>query len=357
MSQGALPVEHRINFKNWLLALWTVPVFQEGEWVDPVTRWLMVSRASVLSMTVISGLLGGLLAAVAGKFDLWLLFLTTFGITLAHAGSNLVNDYWDARHGWDNLPDSPRANYGPQGFVHGDFTRRTLMIGIFIILALASLIGLYLTTVAGWPVLAFALAGAAILLFYSGDPFPLKYRGLGEIAVLIVWGPLMVGGTYYILARELPLWVIIASLPYALGVTTVLLGKHLDKYDFDRQHNIRTLVVMIGERNARRLTQWSTALMYVSTLALLLMGLWLPRSMTVMGVFMPTLLLVLLAVPSARGLWREFNKPKPTEKPAYDPIWPLYFVAIAFLHNRNFGGLYLLGIILDIALRAFLVPA
>ncbi|MGB8646802.1 MAG: prenyltransferase [Anaerolineae bacterium] len=347
----------RINYKNWLLALWTVPEFQEGEWVDPVTKWLMVTRASVLSMTVISGLLGGLLAAVAGKFDLGLTLLTTLGITLAHAGSNLVNDYWDARHGWDDLPDSPRANYGPQGFVHGDFSRRTLITAIVIILALASLIGLYLTLVAGWPVALFAVAGAAVLLLYSGDPFPLKYRGLGEIAVLIVWGPLMVGGTYYILARELPLWVIIASLPYALGVMTVLLGKHLDKYDFDRTHGIRTLVVIIGEKNARKLTQWCMVLMYVSALALLVMGFWMPKSMTVFGLFMPSVVLVLLAIPSLRQIWPIFNLPKPKEKPAYDPIWPLYFVGLAFVHNRNFGGLYLVGILLDIALRAFVFKA
>ncbi len=349
--------EHKIKFKNWFLALWTVPEFKEGEWVDPVTRWLMVTRASVLSMTVISGLLGGLLAAVAGKYNWWLLFITTLGITLAHAGSNLVNDYWDARHGWDALPDSPRANYGPQGFVHGVFPRRTLIAAIVIILAAASLIGLYLVLVAGWPVAIFAILGAAVLLLYSGDPFPLKYRGLGEIAVLIVWGPLMVGGTYYIIARELPLWVIVASLPYALGVTTVLLGKHIDKYDFDRRNKIGTLVVHLGEMNARHLTQWCVVLMYVSALALLFMGRWMPASMTIGGLFMPTLLLVLLALPSARWLWAIYNQPKPKEKPDYDPIWPLFFVAIAFIHNRNFGGLYLAAIILDVLLRTFLITA
>ncbi len=345
MTQTSVAVKHQINFKNWLVAFYTIPQFKEGEYVDPVTRWLVAMRASVLSMTIISGLLGGLLAAAAGRFDLGLLLLTTLGLTLAHAGSNLVNDFWDARHGIDT-PDSPRVTYSSQAFVNHEFSNRQLLLGIAIILAAAAVIGLYLTLVSGPVVALFAIAGAAVLLFYSGDPFPLKYRGLGELAVLIVWGPLMVGGTYYIITQQLPLWVIVASLPYALGVTTVLFGKHLDKVDFDQSHGIRTLVVLLGERNARRLTQALVVLMYVAALGLVLAG-----------IFLPTVLLVLLAVPSAWWLWGVFSKPKPTEPPPDDPIWPLFFVGIAFLHNRRFGSLYLLGIILHIAVRAFILHA
>jgi 1,4-dihydroxy-2-naphthoate polyprenyltransferase len=345
MTQTTMATKRQIHFKNWLLALYTIPQFKEGEYVDPVTRWLIAMRASVLAMTVISGLLGGLLAAVAGKFDLGLLLWTTLGLTLAHAGSNLVNDFWDARHGMDTA-DSPRVNYSSQPFVNHEFSDRQLLIGTGIILAAAALIGVYLLTVSGPIVALFAVAGAAVLLFYSGDPFPLKYRGLGEIAVLIVWGPLMVGGTYYVITRELPLWVLAASLPYALGVTTVLLGKHLDKYDFDKRMHINTLVVLLGEKNARRLTLALVALMYVTALALV-----------VAGVLLPTVLLVLLALPAVRWMWAVFSKPKPTEPPPDDPIWPLFFVGIAFLHNRRFGSFYLLGIVLDIAVRAFILKA
>lgn len=345
MADVVVETKHEINFRNWLLALYTIPQFKEGEYVDPVTRWLIAMRASVLSMTVISGLLGGLLAAVAGKFDLGLLLLTTLGITLAHAGSNLVNDYWDARHGKDT-PDSPRVNYSSQAFVNHEFSNRQLLTGTGIILAAAALIGLYLTILSGPLVALFAIAGAAVLMFYSGDPFPLKYRGLGEIAVLIVWGPLMVGGTFYVITHTLPPWVLAASLPYAFGVTTVLLGKHLDKYDFDRRMHINTLVVVLGEKNARRLTQACVGLMYLSVIALVFAS-----------PLLPTILLVLLALPSAWWLWGVFSQPKPTEPPPNDPIWPLYFVGVAFLHNRRFGSWFLLGLLLDLALRAFVIRA
>lgn len=331
-----------VNPRNWLLALYTMPKFQEGEWVDPITRWLIASRAAVVIMSVISGLLGGLLVLVGapGQFSLGLTLLTTLGLALAHAGSNLVNDYWDARHGIDSA-DSPRVNYGPQAFVNGEFTKRQLLVGTGLILAAAAAIGLYLAYVAGPMVLVFMGLGAAILMFYSGDPFPLKYRGFGEFAVLLVWGPLMVGGAYYIQTQALPLWVIIASLPYALGVTTVLFGKHLDKVEFDARNKTHTMVVLLGESLARTTAKVLTALMYVSTIVLV-----------VFGVFFPTALLVLLALPSAVWLWGIYSQPKPQTPPTWAIGWPLYFVGVAFVHNRRFGMLYLGGIILQIILAA-----
>lgn len=334
-------VKKTVNPKNWLLALYTMPKFQEGEYVDPITRWLIASRAAVVIMSVISGLLGGLLVLVGvpSQFSLGLTLLTTLGLALAHAGSNLVNDYWDARHGIDSA-DSPRVNYGPQAFVNGEFTKRQLLLGTGVILVVALAIGLYLAYVAGPIVLVFMGLGAAILMFYSGDPFPLKYRGFGELAVLLVWGPLMVGGTYFIQTQSLPLWVIIASLPYALGVTTVLFGKHLDKVDFDANNKTNTMVVLLGETRARLTTKILVALMYMSTLALV-----------IAGVFLPTALLVLLALPLAMWMWRIFSKPKPKTPPAWAIGWPLYFVGVAFVHNRRFGMLYLLGIILNIAIH------
>ncbi len=345
MAQQAIESKKGLTPKYWIPALYTMPKFREGEHVDSITRWLIASRAAVVIMSLISGLLGGLLVLVGapGQFSLGLTLLTALGLVLAHAGSNLVNDFWDARHGIDS-PDSPRVNYGPQAFVTGEFSMRQLLVGTVLILAAAAAIGLYLTWVAGPMVLVFMGLGAAILMFYSGDPFPLKYRGLGEIAVLLVWGPLMVGGTYYIQTQTLPLWVIVASLPYALGVTTVLFGKHLDKVDFDARNKTNTLVVLLGEARARRTAQALVALMYLSTVALVLAG-----------VFLPTALLVLFALPSAVWLWRIYSQPKPKMPPEWAIGWPLYFVGVAFIHNRRFGMLYLFGIILQVVIH-FIFP-
>src|SRR5919202_6649262 len=101
MAETTLKTGARINIKNWLLALYTIPRFEPGEQVDFVTRWLVAMRAAVFVMTITSALLGGLLAAAVGKFDAGLLLLTALGLTLAHGASNLLNDFWDDRHGID----------------------------------------------------------------------------------------------------------------------------------------------------------------------------------------------------------------------------------------------------------------
>ncbi|MBI1885567.1 MAG: prenyltransferase [Chloroflexi bacterium] len=321
----------------WLQALYTIPRIDLAE-ADSITRWLILSRASVLVMTAISGVIGGLLAARDDAFDGGLLVLAVLGLVLAHAASNLTNDMWDFARGVDT-PDSPRATYGPHALTHATAEPGQFVIVTAAVLAAATAIGVYLVVAAGPGVLAFALPGAFILLLYSGGPYPLKYYGLGELAVLMVWGPLMIGGTYYVMAEELPGWVVLASLPYAFGVTSVLMGKHVDKLAFDSEKGIHTLPRLIGEARARRLTQGLIVLMYFSTLAL---AAW---------QMMPGLVLSLGALPLAFQVLPAFSSPKPTEPPKGFRGWPLWFVGFAFVHNRRFGLLFVTGLALQVVVE------
>ncbi len=330
------------TLRSWLNAFYTIPKMEELQHADFVTRWLVAARAAVLIMTMLSAIIGGLLAAAAGHFSWGIFLLTALGLTLAHAASNLMNDFWDSRHGLDT-PDSFRVTYGPHPLENGMMNARQLLTGTLVILVVAGAIGAYLTLVGGWLVAALAVVGGAILVLYAGDPLPLKYIGLGELAVVIVWGPMMIGGTYYLLAGDLPLWVIVASLPYALGVTTVLFGKHIDKIDFDTRHRIRTLPIILGERNARAAVVVMIALMYLSTIALI-----------IAGQFSLWLLLVLLALPLARTTIEIYRAPKPAAPPANYPGWPLWFVGFAFVHNRRFGSFFVLGLMLQIIFRQVL---
>jgi 1,4-dihydroxy-2-naphthoate polyprenyltransferase len=324
----------------WLEAIRTVPRVDPAA-VDPVSRWLILGRVSVVVMSAISAVIGGLLAARDDVFDLPLLILVALGLILAHTGSNLVNDFWDYRHGIDS-PDSPRINYGPHPFSgEGNSLREFALVTIFV-LAAAAAIGIYLVAAAGTGVLAFALTGAVLLLLYSGGPFPLKYIGLGEVAVFIIWGPLMIGGTYYVMAEELPAWVLLASVPYGLGVTTVLFGKHLDKLDFDTEKAIRTMPIVLGESLARRVTIALSVLMYVSATALAIWeGMW---ALVLVAGALPLLLLVI----------RFYSKPKPKRPPEGYRGWPLWFVGVAFIHNRRFGLLFVAGLALQLAAEAVL---
>jgi len=319
----------------WLHALYTVPQVDTTT-VDPISRWLILGRVSVVVMSAISAVIGGLLAARDDVFSWPLMILVAAGLILAHTGSNLVNDFWDYRHGLDT-EDSPRVNYGPHPLATKGTLYREFVLVTIAMLAAATAIGVYLTVESGPEVLIFALTGAALLLFYSGGPFPLKYIGLGEIAVFFIWGPLMIGGTYYVLAEELPTWVLLASVPYGLGVTSVLFGKHLDKLDFDSSKGIRTAPIVLGDKLARYATIVISVAMYGAVGAL---AVWQE---------MWALVVVVAALPMLWQLIQFFNTPKPDEPPEwYRGGWPLWFVGMAFIHNRRFGMLFIGGLALQL---------
>ena len=201
--------------------------------------------------------------------------------------------------------------------------------------AIALLLGGWLISQRSGLTLDLMLAGAFFVLFYT---WPLKYYGLGEPAVLLVWGPLMVGGTYYVLSGQWSWEVSWLSLVFALGPTTVLFGKHTDKLEADRSKGVNTLPVIIGERASRVAVLGMIGAQYLLCVVLV-----------ALGSFGWPLLLVLLNLPRLPALFRVFAAPKPAAAPAeYPPaVWPLWFSAHAFQHTRHFTLLFLFGVIID----------
>jgi 1,4-dihydroxy-2-naphthoate polyprenyltransferase len=307
--------------------------------VDPVSRWLVLTRASVLPMTVTSAAIAGLLAAFNDESIRWGLFvLAAVGLVIAHVANNLMNDLFDLEVGADS--DSyPRALYAPHPVLSGTITRRGLLTSAVVVNALDLAILVVLFVARGWPMVAFALGGFLLSVAYTAPPLRLKKHGLGEATVLVVWGPLMVGGTYYAAAGHLPFSVVVASLPYALLCTTVLMGKHIDKIPWDFFDGTRTLPVLIGEHAARVLTQIMMLAFYA--LVALLVG---------VGTLPIAALVVALAIPKLVAVWGPFSQPKPDEPPAGFPIWPLWFAALAFVHTRRAGGLLILGLVVGVIL-------
>jgi 1,4-dihydroxy-2-naphthoate polyprenyltransferase len=333
-----------MNFAMWGKALRVIPRISKDEWdqLDVISKWLISTRAAVLVMTFLSGAIAGILAFRDGQFNLWYFLLLEIGLLLSHATNNLFNDYTDFAKGVDQ-DNYYRSQYGPQPLVHGLMNKRQVMVYALVTGAVALAAGLVLVAIHGTPALILLLVGMFFVLFYT---FPLKYIALGEIAVLIVWGPLMIGGGYFVITGTWDWNVVIASLPYALGVTTVIFGKHVDKYDVDRARRIHTLPVLIGERVGRYTIVGMFLLQYLAVIYL-----------TMTGFFTPVLLIVLSALPSFFQVLPMFRAPRPDEKPADFPdVWPNYFVAAAFVHNRRFGILYLLGLVFETILRLYLLP-
>ena len=342
MSEATAPPPRRSRLRSWAYALRTTnppPGSVENGRVDAVTRWIVVSRAAVLPMTVVSGLVAALLAVGHPGLDLRWLVLAVVGITLAHVANNLMNDLYDTRAGSDSAT-YPRALYAPHPVLSGLVSTRTLVVAIVLVNAADLAVLVVLAMARGRPVVAFAVAGFLLSVAYTAPPLRLKKRGLGEPDVLVVWGPLMVGGTYYAATGSIGWPVLLASLPYGLLCTTVLMGKHIDKIPYDAPLGIRTLPVILGERRARALTLGLMAGFYVLVgLAVLLRAMPWPA------------LVVVLALPRLAKVWPRYRRPPPAEPPPGFPVWPLWYAALAWVHVRQAGALLVLGLAAGAVLR------
>jgi 1,4-dihydroxy-2-naphthoate octaprenyltransferase len=304
--------------------------------MDTVSRWLLITRASVFPMTITSVAIGGLLAVRGPGQASWMAFTLAFvGLVLAHAANNMSNDYFDMEAGVDS-DEYVRTQYAPHPVLSGLISKPGLLLAIAVVNLLDLGILLYLTDERGWPVAAFALLGLFISVFYVAPPLKLKHRGLGEPGVFLVWGPLMIGGTYYVTTGVLPPWVLVASIPYAILVTTVLMGKHVDKFEMDYAKGIRTLPVVLGRERSLFLNQELMISFFVLVFCLVLTG--------TLGVWT---LLVFAAIPKLWQALKIYNQPKPDSPPENYPIWPLWYVAWAFLVTRRAGALFVVGLLLN----------
>ena len=333
-----------MNVAMWKKALQVIPRIDKNEWdqLDIISKWLISTRAAVLVMTFISAAIAGLFAWRDGSFHLGRWALLVVGLIFAHATNNLINDLTDYKRGVDK-DNYFRTQYGPQPLQQGLLTIRTLLVYIAVTGLIAVAAGIPLVLQSGTTALWLMLAGVVFVLFYT---FPLKYIGMGELAVLLIWGPLMIGGGYFVITGNWDWNIVWASLPYALGPTTVLFGKHIDKLQADKAKGINTLPVILGEKTARYAVLGMIAIQYLTVIALV-----------ISGFFTPVMLIVLGGLTAIPRVWAVYKNPKPAEcPPDYDQsIWPLWFVAIAFFHNKRYGTFFLLGLILEIILRLWIL--
>ena len=329
-----------MNFAMWRKALQVPPEVSKSEWdqLDVISKWLISTRAAVLIMTFISAALAGLFAWRDNSFSFLHWLALTLALTLAHASNNIFNDYTDFVRGVDK-DNYYRNLYGAQPVASGLMTRQQHLAYFAVTALLALILGIYLVSYTNYSTITWVLLGlgAFFLLFYT---WPLKGMALGEIAVLIVWGPLMIGGGYYVLTQQWNWNVVLASLPYVLGVTTVIFGKHIDKLEMDKMKDIHTLPVVLGEKTSRYAVLAMMVAPYLFMLYLILVKF-----------FTPVMLIVFLALPTFLQVYPKFLSPKPQNRPEGQIGWPLYFVGYAFINNRKFGSFFMFGLLIDVLLR------
>jgi 1,4-dihydroxy-2-naphthoate octaprenyltransferase len=329
-----------INPAMWGKALIRMPRVNSEEWrdLDVIARWLVITRAAVLTMTLLPCLLMGELALRQHAFDLKLWAVVTLGLLTAHATNNLVNDLTDHLKGTDG-GDNFRTQYGLQPLLQGVLTMTLFEVYAVLTGGVALACGGWLLYTRAGLVLPLFGAGIFFVLFYT---YPLKYYGFGELAVILVWGPLMVGGGYYVVTGAWSWPVAIAGAVYALGPTQVIFGKHIDKLEADAIKKIKTLPVVLGEKRSR---QGVVAMMVVQYALLVYL--------VVTGFFAWPVLCVFLSLGTFHKLTRVYGRPRPVTMPKRwrEDIWPLWFSAWSFLHNARFGVLLVVGVAGDLLLH------
>ena len=292
--------------------------------------WFLATRPWSFMMTAVSVGLAGSLAWRVGSFEPLYFLLTLFGLIAFHAASNMLNDYYDVKHTVD-VDGAPTTRYRMHPLLSGQIDVKPFRIMIASLYAVVLSIATYLSLVRGPVVLVFTIAGLFFSYFYTADPVPLKHRALGEISALLTWGPLMVGGTYFVLTGRIDALPVIASLPIGVLVMTVLFANNMRDVDYDRTVNITTLPMLLGKERSLTFYKYSILSAYLILFALVVAAL-LP----------PTTLLVILTIPSAIRLVRIFKRGIPD---AADPLT----AQLAF----RFGLLMIAGVLVGSFLEKF----
>lgn len=232
-----------------------------------------VCRPFSLSASGVPVLAAGALAWGNGLFDAVLFVAALVGALCLHMGTNVTNEIFDVRNGVDTIT-SPRAS---QALLKGRLTEREAFGLAAVFFGVAILIGVYLLTQRGLPVLLFGIAGLVAGYGYTAPPFNLKYRALGLPLVFFMFGPLMTVGTYYVVTGSFSWQAVIVSIPVGLLVTAILHGNEWRDITDDKRYGIGTLSSWMGSRKAYRVYVGLIVAAYIALAVAVLFG-WLPTT-------------------------------------------------------------------------------
>jgi 1,4-dihydroxy-2-naphthoate octaprenyltransferase len=218
--------------------------------VSPLRIWIMAARPRTLPAAV-APVLVGTAAAVQEVDDLRVggFLAALAGSILIQIGTNLANDYSDAKRGADTVDRLGPVRVTSSGLV----APRRVLIATWVAFAAAVACGVYLTVLAGPVILAIGALSILAGVLYTGGPRPYGYEGLGEVFVFLFFGLVAVNGSFYVQVEELAF--LPAGLSVAVGLLSaaILVVNNVRDIETDRRAGKRTLAVRIGRERARRL--------------------------------------------------------------------------------------------------------
>jgi 1,4-dihydroxy-2-naphthoate octaprenyltransferase len=261
--------------------------------VGRARAWVLAIRPKTLPAALAPVLVGGAVAVEAEGFRAGPAVAAALGALLLQIGSNLANDVYDFERGADR-----EDRLGPLRVTQaGLLTPVQVRAGMAVTFGLALLVGTYLVSVGGWPVVAIGLASIAAAVAYTAGPFPLGYNGLGDLFVMLFFGFVAVGGTVWVQMRAIPATTWPSALAVGALVTAILVVNNVRDVDQDRASGKRTLPVRFGR-------EWGVR----EYAALLVVAYLVPAGMVLAGLAGPAVLVVLVTLPLASRLSRSLSR-------------------------------------------------
>jgi 1,4-dihydroxy-2-naphthoate octaprenyltransferase len=209
----------------------------------------MAARPRTLPAAVAPVLVGTALAAHDGHLRVLAFIAALVGALFIQVGTNLSNDYSDARRGTDT-----EDRLGPVRVTAGGLVPpRQVLIATYVSFGIAVAVGIYLIALAGWVVLAIGAASILAGVLYTGGPRPYGYEGLGEAFVFLFFGLVAVTGSYYVQRETLPWEAFALAVPVGLLAAAILVVNNVRDLETDRRAGKRTLAVRLGRRRTRDL--------------------------------------------------------------------------------------------------------
>jgi 1,4-dihydroxy-2-naphthoate polyprenyltransferase len=251
--------------------------------------WLVAARPRTLPAAIAPVLVGTALAGSQDVFRPLAFAAALLGSVFIQVGTNLSNDYSDARRGADT-----EDRLGPVRVTAGGLMPpRTVLVGTYVAFGIAVAAGAYLAAVAGWELLVVGAASILAGVLYTGGPRPYGYEGLGEAFVFLFFGVVAVSGSYFVQTEELRWEALALSVPVGLLSAAILVVNNVRDIETDRRAGKRTLAVKLGRDRARILYGTMLAVAFAVPVAI-----WLAGGLSAW------VLLSLAAAPLAVPLWR-----------------------------------------------------
>jgi 1,4-dihydroxy-2-naphthoate octaprenyltransferase len=215
---------------------------------DRAKVWWRALRYHFVPPSIFPAVLGGLISWAYGAFYPLLFLVVVVAIIINHVGLNMTDDYFDYLHSVDQLKPGEKNPYtGGSGTLSSGAVQPRSMLRAFSLCYLVTIsLGIFLTLMRGWPVLAFGLFGVFCAVFYTAPPISFSHHGLGELALLVNFGTIIGLGAFFVQAQTLTGEACLATLPMGIMLFSMIVINEIPDIEEDRRAGKLTLVARYG---------------------------------------------------------------------------------------------------------------